>query len=100
MSGLYFEVTEHDDGNPQNLGSNFTDTLGNITKSTRFTSKLWLSYVTHYGTVMLCLTNLTEDGYRNSICYMPSIGTGLNGAWEMMAWGNSIFLQIMKKLSQ
>lgn len=88
MSGLYFEVTGHDDGSPQTLGSNFTDTLGSMTKSTRFISKSWFSHVAHYWNVILCLTDITEDGYRNSICYMPSIGTELNGAWEMLAWGN------------
>lgn len=59
-----------------------------MNKSTRFTSKSWFSNVAHYWNVILCLTNITEDGYRNSICYMPSIGKELNGAWEILAWGN------------
>ena len=90
MSGLYFEITAHDDGSPQNLSSNFTDTVGRMNKSARFTSKPWFSNVANYRnwSIILCLTNITEDGYRNSICYIPSIGKELNGAWEILAWGN------------
>lgn len=89
LSGLWFEITRHgNDDSPQYLGSNFIDTV-EMTKSTRFTSSSWFSNVTHYWYVILCLTNITEDGYRNIICYMPiEVGGAWEGAWEILAWGN------------
>lgn len=85
ISGLYFDITGHDDASPQYLGSNFIDTV-EMTKSTRFTtSKSWFSNVAHNWNVILCLNNVSEDGIRNSVCYMP---TELDGAWEILAYGN------------